>query len=247
MSVYDIEISNLIKSYGSKKVLCGIDLTAKSGEVIGFLGPNGAGKSTAMNILTGYISSDCGKVLICGHDILSNPKEAKQNIGYLPEIPPLYPDMTVLEYLSFVFDLKSVKFNKKEHLDEIIEKTRLSEVSSRLIKNLSKGYRQRVGLAQALIGNPRVLILDEPTVGLDPIQIGEFREIIKSLKGSHTVILSTHIMQEVLSVCDKVTIINGGKVVLSDYIENISKSGKSIEEIFFSVVMGNTFDEKEGN
>ena len=155
--------------------------------------------------------------------------------------------MTVWEYLSFVFDLKSVNGNKKEHLDGIIEKTGLSKVSSRLIKNLSKGYRQRVGLAQALIGNPRVLVLDEPTVGLDPIQIGEFREIIKSLKGDHTVILSTHIMQEVLSVCDKVTIINGGKVVLSDYIDNISKSGKSIEEIFFSVVMGQGSTEKEEN
>lgn len=218
----DIEIKNLCKSYGSKKVLLGIDFSVKRGSVMGFLGANGAGKSTTMNILTGYISSDKGAARILGKDILSDPKAVKKNIGYLPEIPPVYPDMTVFEYLNFVYDLKKIKGNKKEHIEEIIKKVKIDAVKARLIKNLSKGYRQRVGLAQALIGNPRVLILDEPTVGLDPVQIIEFRNIIKSLKGDHTIILSTHILQEVTAVCDSVTIINGGKVVVSDTLSSLS-------------------------
>lgn len=226
--LFDIEIKNLFKSYGTKKVLNGVSFCVERGEVMGFLGSNGAGKSTTMNILTGYISSDSGVAKICGKDILTDPKAVKSNIGYLPEIPPVYPDMTVMEYLNFVFDLKKVKENKKEHLSSIIEKVKIDAVKNRLIKNLSKGYRQRVGLAQALIGNPRVLILDEPTVGLDPVQIIEFRNIIRSLKGEHTVILSTHILQEVTAVCDKVTIINGGQVVVSDTIKNLSaKDGKN--------------------
>ncbi len=218
----DIEIKNLCKSYGSKKVLSEIDFSVKRGSVMGFLGANGAGKSTTMNILTGYISSDKGAARILGKDILSDPKAVKKNIGYLPEIPPVYPDMTVFEYLNFVYDLKKIKENRKEHIDEIIKKVKIDAVRTRLIKNLSKGYRQRVGLAQALIGNPRVLILDEPTVGLDPVQIIEFRSIIKSLKGDHTIILSTHILQEVTAVCDSVTIINGGKVVVSDTLSSLS-------------------------
>lgn len=218
----DIEIKNLFKSYGSKNVLSGISFSVQSGQVMGFLGANGTGKSTTMNILTGYLSSNSGFAKICGKDILTNPKEAKANIGYLPEIPPVYPDMTVLEYLSFVFDLKNVKKSKKEHIDEVLKKVKIDGVKNRLIKNLSKGFRQRVGLAQALIGDPKVLILDEPTVGLDPTQIIEFRNIIKSLKGDHTVILSTHILQEVIAVCDTVTIINDGKVVVSDSISALS-------------------------
>ncbi len=218
----DIEIKNLFKSYGAKKVLNGVSFSVESGEVMGFLGSNGAGKSTTMNILTGYISSDSGVARICGKDILTDPKAAKENIGYLPEIPPVYVDMTVREYLDFVYDLKKVKEDKAAHLNRIIEKVKIDGVKNRLIKNLSKGYRQRVGLAQALIGDPKVLILDEPTVGLDPVQIIEFRNIIKSLKGNHTVILSTHILQEVTAVCDKVTIINGGQVVVSDSIKNLS-------------------------
>ncbi len=220
--VFDIEINNIFKSYGAKQVLRGVSFSVAEGEVMGFLGSNGAGKSTTMNILTGYISSDSGKAKICGKDILTDPKGAKANIGYLPEIPPVYPDMTVLEYLNFVYDLKGVKEDKKTHINQIIERVKIDGVKNRLIKNLSKGFRQRVGLAQALVGNPKVLILDEPTVGLDPVQIIEFRNIIKSLKGDHTVILSTHILQEVTAVCDKVTIINGGQVVVSDSISNLS-------------------------
>ncbi len=226
-NVPDIEIKNLFKSYGTKKVLNGISFSVDRGEVMGFLGANGAGKSTTMNILTGYISSDKGLAKICGSDILANPKEVKSNIGYLPEIPPLYPDMTVLEYLKFVFDLKKVKGDKAKHIQQILDKVKIDDVKNRLIKNLSKGYRQRVGLAQALVGNPRVLILDEPTVGLDPVQIMEFRNIIRSLKGEHTVILSTHILQEVTAVCDKVTIIKNGRVAVSDSIERLSDSNGS--------------------
>ncbi len=219
----DIEIKNLYKSYGTKNVLKGVSFQVEKGEVMGFLGSNGAGKSTTMNILTGYISSDSGTAKICGRDILTDPKGAKKNIGYLPEIPPVYPDMTVLEYLNFVCDLKCVKEDKQAHIDSILKRVKIDGVKNRLIKNLSKGYRQRVGLAQALAGNPKVLILDEPTVGLDPVQILEFRDIIKSLKGEHTVILSTHILQEVTAVCDRVTIINDGRVVISDKTENLSK------------------------
>ena len=224
-TIPDIEIKNLCKSYGSKKVLDGITFSVNRGEVMGFLGSNGAGKSTTMNILTGYISSDSGTVKICGEDILTNPKAAKRKIGYLPEIPPLYTDMTVSEYLNFVYDLKGVSEDRKTHIGRIVEKTKIGDVSKRLIKNLSKGYRQRVGLAQAIIGDPEVLILDEPTVGLDPLQIIEFRNIIKSLKGNHTVILSTHILQEVSAVCDKVTIINSGRVVVSKSLSELSESG----------------------
>lgn len=219
-----IEIHDLTKKYGSKKVLDGINLKVKRGEIMGFLGPNGAGKSTTMNILTGYISATEGCVTVDGEDILENQKVAKKKIGYLPENPPLYLDMTVKEYLGFVYELKKVKKEKIKHLSEIMEVVKINHVADRMIKNLSKGYKQRVGLAQALIGDPEVLILDEPTVGLDPQQIIEIRNVIKTLGENRTVILSTHILQEVTAICDRVTIINKGKIVAMDTLENLSAS-----------------------
>ena len=189
-----IEVVNLSKHYGDKKAVDNISFKAEDGEVLGFLGPNGAGKSTTMNILTGYISCTVGKALIDGIDILENPVKAKQKIGYLPEIPPLYMDMTVKEYLYFIYDLKKCKLPKISHLKDICSLVKIDHVYNRIIKNLSKGYRQRVGLAQALVGNPKVLILDEPTVGLDPKQIIEIRTLIRKLGKNHTVILSSHIL-----------------------------------------------------
>lgn len=219
-----IEIQNLSKAYGANKALDNISFSVKKGEVMGFLGPNGAGKSTTMNILTGYLAASKGKVLIDGVDVLENPAETRKKIGYLPEIPPLYTDMTVKEYLSFVYDLKGVnKDDKGAHLRKVMSKVRINEVSGRLIGNLSKGYRQRVGLAQALIGDPEVLVLDEPTVGLDPRQIMEIREVISELGKNRTVILSTHILQEVSAVCDSYTIINKGKIVASGEIGDLEK------------------------
>ena len=218
-----IEVKNLTKYYGDKHAVDGVSFSVKQGEILGFLGPNGAGKSTTMNILTGYISSTSGTVEIDGYDILDNPIEAKQKIGYLPELPPLYLDMTVQGYLSFVYDLKKCKIPKKQHIDDVCRRVRIDNVQHRIIKNLSKGYRQRVGLAQALIGNPEVLILDEPTVGLDPNQTIEIRSLIKSLSRNHTVILSTHILSEVQSVCDRVIIINQGVIVADDTERNLSE------------------------
>lgn len=218
-----IEVKNLTKYYGDKHAVDGISFSVKQGEILGFLGPNGAGKSTTMNILTGYISSTSGSVEIDGYDILDNPIEAKQKIGYLPELPPLYTDMTVQGYLSFVYDLKKCKIPKKQHIDDVCRRVRIDHVQNRIIKNLSKGYRQRVGLAQALIGNPEVLILDEPTVGLDPKQIIEIRDLIKVLGERHTVILSSHILSEVQAVCDRLVIINGGKIVADDTAENLTR------------------------
>ncbi len=217
-----IEVQGLTKRYGSKVAVDNISFTVNEGEILGFLGPNGAGKSTTMNILTGYLSSDIGSVKIGDSDILDDPMEAKKKIGYLPENPPLYLDMTVKEYLDFVYDLKKVKAPRKRHIDEICELVKIKDVYHRIIKNLSKGYKQRVGLAQALIGNPNVLILDEPTVGLDPKQIIEIRNLIKKLGKKHTVILSSHILPEVQAVCDRVIIINRGKIVADDTAENLS-------------------------
>ncbi len=219
-----IEIKNLTKKYGTKTVLDKINFTVEKGDIMGLLGPNGAGKSTTMNILTGYLSLTEGSVSVCGFDILENPDEAKAHIGYLPEIPPLYIDMTVLEYLSFVYDLKKIKSDKKEHINSIMGMVKITHVQNRLIKNLSKGYKQRVGLAQALIGDPEILILDEPTVGLDPKQIIEIRNVIKSLGENRTIILSTHILQEVTAVCNKVTIINNGRIAAQDTLENLAGS-----------------------
>ena len=219
-----IEVKNLSKSYGSKKAVDNISFTAENGEILGFLGPNGAGKSTTMNILTGYLSATSGQVLINGVDILEEPVAAKKNIGYLPEVPPLYPDMTVDEYLDFVYDLKKCRLPKRSHLGEICELTKITDVRTRVISNLSKGYRQRVGLAQALVGNPKVLILDEPTVALDPKQIIEIRSLIKKLGKNHTVILSSHILPEVQAVCDKIVVIDKGRIIADDTAENLSRS-----------------------
>lgn len=208
-----IEISNLVKRYGKNYAVNDISFKVEKGEIVGFLGPNGAGKSTTMNILTGYLSATSGSVKIAGHDILDNPIEAKKHIGFLPEHPPLYLDMTVKEYLGFVYDLKKCTLNKKKHIGEIVDILNIGDYYKRPINQLSKGYRQRVGIAQALISSPDILIFDEPTVGLDPRQIIEIRELISSLGKDHTVILSTHILPEVNAVCDRVVIIDKGRIV----------------------------------
>lgn len=229
-----ITVSNLTKKYGDKTALDNVSFDVRNGEVLGFLGPNGAGKSTTMNIITGYISYTDGSVKVDGFDILENPIEVKKRIGYLPEIPPLYLDMTVSEYLEFVYNLKKVKAGGKEqHIQDIIELVKIDDVKGRKIGNLSKGYRQRVGLAGALIGDPDVLILDEPTVGLDPKQIIEIRNVIKKLGKRKTIILSSHILSEISAVCDRVIIINNGKIVAEDTPSNLSlKLGNSRRMIF---------------
>ncbi len=217
-----IEISNLVKKYGDHVAVDNLSLTIEPGKIYGLLGPNGAGKSTTMNILTGYIGATSGTVKINGYDILDQPEEAKKCVGYLPELPPLYIDMTVAEYLKFVAELKKIeKKKRKEMINDAMEMTGVSDVSERLIKNLSKGYRQRVGFAQAVLGYPQIIILDEPTVGLDPKQIIEIRELIKKLGENHTVILSSHILTEISAVCDHVFIISKGKLVASDATENL--------------------------
>ncbi len=217
-----IEVKNLTKRYGSHCAVDDISFQVEEGEILGFLGPNGAGKSTTMNILTGYLSATSGTVTINGHDILDEPNEAKANIGYLPEIPPLYPDMTVREYLDFMYDLKKCALPRVKHITEICRVMKIEDVYNRLIKNLSKGYKQRVGMAQALIGNPPVLILDEPTVGLDPNQIIEIRSLIRTLGKHHTVILSSHILPEIEAVCDRIVVINKGVIVADDTAANLS-------------------------
>ena len=208
-----IEVKNLSKRYGENVALNHVSFSVGENTVVGFLGPNGAGKSTTMNIITGYLSASSGTVTVCGYNTLDYPNEAKKKIGYMPEIPPLYPDMTVREYLNFMYDLKKVTLPREKHLREICALVQISDVAGRLIANLSKGYRQRVGLAEALIGNPPVLILDEPTVGLDPKQIIEVRNLIKSLGKNHTVILSSHILPEVQAVADRIMIVNRGELV----------------------------------
>ena len=217
-----IKIEHLIKNYGTNCAVDDISFEVEEGEIVGFLGPNGAGKSTTMNILTGYLSSTSGKACIAGIDILKDPIGAKKLIGYLPEQPPLYLDMTVEEYLNFAYELKGCKLDRREHLEKICDTVKISEVRRKTIRTLSKGYRQRVGIAQALVGNPRVIIFDEPTVGLDPKQIIEIRNLIRGLGKNHTVILSTHILQEVQAVCDRIVIINKGKIVANEKTENIS-------------------------
>lgn len=219
-----IEIRNLVKYYGDIQAVNDVTFTVQKGEILGFLGPNGAGKTTTMNILTGFLSATSGTVTINGHDILENPQMAKSCIGYLPENPPLYLDMTVIEFLKFVSELKGVaKEDRIKQLAEIMKLVRITDVANRLIKNLSKGYRQRVGIAQALVGNPEVLVLDEPTVGLDPKQIIEIRNLIKELGKRHTVILSSHILPEVQAVCERVVIINKGKIAAEDTPEGLSR------------------------
>ncbi len=218
-----IEVKNLTKCYGTKKVLNNISFTINKGEILGFLGPNGAGKSTTMNIITGFLSATDGTVLIDGLDNVKNSLKCRQKVGYLPEIPPLYNDMTVWEYLGFVCDIKKVKGqDKKEHINSVLETVGISDVKSRLIKNLSKGYKQRVGIAQALVGNPEILILDEPTVGLDPKQILEIRNVIKELGKDRTVIISSHILTEISAICERVLIINNGEIVAEDTPQNLS-------------------------
>ncbi len=218
-----IKIEHLVKNYGANCAVDDISFEVNDGEIVGFLGPNGAGKSTTMNILTGYLSSTAGKATISGIDILGDPLGAKKLIGYLPEQPPLYLDMTVEEYLNFNYELKGCKLDRERHLGEICDVVKIRDVYKRVIRNLSKGYRQRVGIAQALIANPKVIIFDEPTVGLDPKQIIEMRNLIRNLGKEHTVILSTHILQEVQAVCDRIIIINKGKIVADERTENISR------------------------
>ncbi len=217
-----IEVTHLTKRYGAHVAVDDISFHVEDGEILGFLGPNGAGKSTTMNILTGYLSASEGAVRINGYDVLEQPNEAKSHIGYLPEQPPLYLDMTVREYLDFMYDLKKCTLPRGQHIAEICRILKIEDMYPRLIKNLSKGYRQRVGFAQALIGNPPVLVLDEPTVGLDPNQIIEIRTLIKSLGRNHTVILSSHILSEIEAVCDRIVIINKGRIAADDTAQNLS-------------------------
>ena len=219
-----IEVNNLVKRYGDHLAVDHLSFHVDKGQIYGFLGPNGAGKSTTMNIMTGYIASTEGEVLIDGHNILEEPEKAKKCIGYLPEQPPLYLDMTVGEYLKFAADLKKIPKNeRKDQVEDVMEMVGITQMKDRLIKNLSKGYKQRVGLAQAILGYPDIIILDEPTVGLDPKQIIEIRSLIKKLSEKHTIILSSHILSEISAVCDYVMIINHGKLVASDTTENLKK------------------------
>ena len=225
-----IELKHVTKRYGAKCAVNDISFTINKGEVLGFLGRNGAGKSTTMNMITGYISASEGQILIDGMDILEQPREAKRRIGYLPELPPLYMDMTVEEYLKFVCEIKEVRRkSQKAHLDDLYNLVKITDVRHRLIRNLSKGYKQRVGVAPALVGNPEVVIMDEPTVGLDPKQIIEIRKLISGLGENHTVVLSSHILHEVADVCDRVVIINKGQIVAQDTLANLTHGiGESI-------------------
>ena len=232
-----IEITNLTKRYGQIKALNDVSFHVKKGEILGFLGPNGAGKSTTMNILTGYIPYTEGSVKVGGYEIMEQPEAVKKQIGYLPELPPLYQDMTVLEYLNFICDLKSVPQRmRKAQLDDILYMVKIGDIRKRLIRNLSKGYKQRVGVAQALVGNPPILILDEPTVGLDPSQIIEIRKLISALRHDHTIILSTHILSEVTAVCSSVVMINHGKVAASGSVSDFSATEGSVRKFSIHIV-----------
>lgn len=231
-----IEIDDLVKKYGDHVAVDHLSLKVEPGKIYGFLGPNGAGKSTTMNIITGYLGATSGTVTIDGHDIFKEPEEAKKCVGYLPEIPPLYVDMTVLEYLNFVAELKKLqKSLRKRYVEEAMETTGIKDVANRMIRNLSKGYRQRVGFAQAILGYPKIIILDEPTVGLDPKQIIEIRDLIRKLGEKHTVILSSHILTEISAVCDHVFIISKGKLVASDSTENLLNLMSGAQEIELTV------------
>ena len=246
-----IEVKNLVKNYGGRNVVDDLSFTVEKGQIVGFLGPNGAGKSTTMNIITGYIASTSGTVTVNGYDIYDEPEKVKESIGYLPEQPPLYPDMRVREYLNFVADLKRVdKSEKEKMMYDIMAMTKIQDVSERLIKHLSKGYRQRVGLAGAMMGYPEILILDEPTVGLDPKQIIEIRNLILDLSKKHTILLSSHIMQEVSAVCNQIMIINQGRLIVSDTPENIPKHINQHNELTLLVkgneeMLRNILDEQE--
>ncbi len=219
-----VKAENLVKRYGSNYALNDVSFEIGEGEIVGLLGPNGAGKSTAMNILTGYLSATSGAAYINGINILEDPIAAKKFIGFLPEQPPVYPEMTVLEYMNFVYELKGCELDREPHIDEVLSVVRLTDVKNRLIRNLSKGYKQRVGIAQAIIGDPKIIIFDEPTVGLDPKQILEVRNLIRTLGQRHTVILSTHILAEVQAVCERVIIINKGTIIADERTENITKT-----------------------
>ena len=230
-----IDVSHLSKRYGNHLAVDDVSFHVDAGEILGFLGPNGAGKSTTMNILTGYLSASSGRVKINGFDVLEQPTAAKANIGYLPEQPPLYPDMTVREYLDFLYELKKCTLPRQKHIAEICRILKIQEAYPRLIKNLSKGYRQRVGMAGALMGNPPVLVLDEPTVGLDPNQIIEMRALIRSLGRHHTVILSSHILPEIEAVCDRIVVINEGRIVADDTAANLSAKYSDDHRLFLKV------------
>lgn len=230
-----VEVKDLVKNYGNIAAVKGVSFTAEKGEILGFLGPNGAGKSTTMNIITGYLSSTEGSVTIDGYDILDNPMEARARIGYLPEQPPLYLDMTVEKYLEFIYGLKKVKLPKEEHLTEIMKLVKIDDIKDRVIRNLSKGYKQRVGFAQALVGNPSVLILDEPTVGLDPRQIIEMRSLIRSLGKKHTVIFSSHVLSEVAAICDRIVVISNGKITADEKTDNIAAVTSDVKKLSVTV------------
>ncbi len=228
-----IEVNNLCKNYGERKAIQDINFKISAGDVVGLLGPNGAGKSTTMKIITGFMAPTSGMAKVCGFDVFENPFEVKKRIGYLPEAPPVYLDMNVGDYLNFVADLKLVdSAKKKAFVEKALQKTQLTDVKNRLIKNLSKGFRQRVGIAQALVSDPEVLVLDEPTVGLDPKQVAEVRDLIKELKGQHTIILSTHILPEVQATCNRVIIIHQGRIVAEDSIDNIEKLNQGLVTVY---------------
>jgi len=232
-----IQVEHLVKKYGENYAVNDISFTVEEGKVYGFLGPNGAGKSTAMNIITGYIAATSGRVLINGHDVLEEPQEAKRCIGYLPELPPLYMEMTVEEYLTFAAAIKNVpKDKRKAEVERVMQKTSVTHMRKRLCRNLSKGYKQRVGLSQALLGNPKVIILDEPSVGLDPMQIIEMRDLIRGLAHDHTVILSSHILSQVSETCDHILIISKGKIVAQDTPENLSRLVAEYETVELTVI-----------
>lgn len=225
-----LEVKNLVKRYSDKYAVDDISFFIGDGEIVGFLGPNGAGKTTTMNIITGYLSATSGTVLMDGVDIMEKPLIVKKNIGFLPETPPLYVDMTVYEYLTFVYELKGCDFNKEKHLKEVCDTVKIYDVKDRLIRNLSKGYKQRVGIASAIIGAPKLIIFDEPTVGLDPKQIIEVRNLIRNLGKKHTVILSSHILSEVQAICDRVLIINDGRIIANEKTSNLANAlGQAIK------------------
>ena len=237
-----IEIVKLTKRYRNMVAIEDVSFSLEKGEIVGFLGPNGAGKSTTMKILSGFMPATSGRAVLAGYNVFEEPMQVRRSLGYLPEVPPLYPDLTVLEYLRFVAGLKGlVRRDKERHCQDAMERVNVASQKNRLIRNLSKGFQQRVGIAQALLGNPAVLILDEPTVGLDPRQIGEVRKLIKSLAGDHTVILSTHILQEVTATCERVVVINQGRIVADDKLDQLVERhrtmghGASLEEVFLNL------------
>ena len=231
-----IEVRNLVKKYGNHTAVNGLTFTVEDGKVYGFLGPNGAGKSTTMNMMIGYLSATSGEIIINGHNIFEEPEEAKKCVGYLPEIPPLYMDMTVKEYLTFVADLKKVpRKERKKAVEEAMAMTNITDMANRMIMHLSKGYKQRVGLSQAILGYPEIIILDEPMVGLDPKQIIEMREVIKKLSEKHTIILSSHIMQEIKAVCDHILIINKGELAAQGTPEELAETLQGRQEVMLTV------------